>query len=60
MAAMDGTQHDSRIPTLVTRRRILFVGRIMFLVHDDQAQIVVRQEKSGTGPQDDIGSISQG
>lgn len=48
---------DGRISSLIPRRLILFVGRIMFLVDDDQSESAIgnRREDRGPGAEDDVG-----
>ncbi len=48
--------HDGDVARLVARGLLLFVGMLVFLVHDDQAQRVHRRENGGARADDDAGA----
>ena len=37
--------HDRHVPRVVARRFLLFVGRLVLLVHDDQPEVFYRSEQ---------------
>ncbi len=58
VGALDDPEHDGRFPAVVPGGRcILLVGQVMFLVHDDEPQVVVGKEQGGTGAQDKAGAL---
>ena len=38
---------------VIVGRLILFVGRLVGFIHDNEAQVIQRAKKRGTGPHDD-------
>ena len=50
---MEPRNHLGDDPRVITRSVVLFVGHILFLVHDDDAKICRRRKKRRTRPHDD-------
>ena len=46
--------HDRHVTTVIARRLLLLVRRVVLFVHDDQSETLERREHRGSGADDDV------
>ena len=50
----EGPERQRRVPGLEARRAVALVGRVVLLVHDDQADVGEGREEGRSGPHDEV------